>query len=76
MSEDQTGYYPVLTSNHVYAQHDLVYSITSMVDRYGSLQDDQIFDPYGKPTTIGSAPAQADYNFIFQGERYDNYTQT
>lgn len=54
-------------------QHDLNFSVTSVIDPAGTLRLGFVYDPYGGRSTDGGAggDTQADYNIGFQGGQYD-----
>jgi RHS repeat-associated protein len=67
-----------LTSSHTYALHDANYDVIEVMQQ-GYPYVEMVYEPFGAVDVIAaySSPIYtADYNFGFQGGRYDTYTQT
>ena len=67
------------SSTRMYAEQDVDFNITALVDTTGTVQERYIYDPYGAVTILTSAWAtrsSSSYSWIYlhQGYRFDNAT--
>ena len=67
VSEDQTSGSNLLTSQHIYAEHDANYDVTTTINDDASPRSAVDYDPYGNESTVENWGTSSDFNIGYQG---------